>query len=577
MLPGELRVIGEAAHLFPGPEGAEGGVGGIRRGLADIEGLGVGSPVAGDPAQRYGAFRLAAPFPDQGKRAVCEEIGELRGLERRAAEALAFHRDPRQHRAGDRIAETPDRILCLRGIRHHETLVPGDVCEAFDEVAVDAAADAKRKHVGALRAAADELEGLRLRVDKAVGDEDERAGNVLFRGQGDGGLQTLDEFRAAPAAVAREQGDGFFDVRGICRKRGRGEHLAIAGEEHDIERVGGPQAADEFMEKRLRQADREAVHRARDIDEENVVAGRDVALADRCRRLDLEQEEIFVLPFMQQQAGSDFLIRQPVAHDEIPVRRGGGESQGGAALVEVGDLRIVLLAGEGAQRQRGGDLQVHREARWGFPGIPEMGVCGECLRLALAGVARPDGGGQDEFVGAVHGLDELAVAQGQRDHIAGHDAGDFHLEEVGALLAQQAGGLVLRFGFLELPFCLCLLPDLGRQHPLADGHRHPVHRRPRGGGEKVGRVDGSLAVVRVGLGQGDLRDGSGDRDLRVAILQREDIRPVISVDLEIGGGGFHGYGEERCRRDREGQAGCSERFHHLRTVTGLCEVMMTVP
>ena len=86
-----------------------------------------------------------------------------------------------------------------------------------------------------------------------------------------------------------------------------------------------------------------------------------------------------------------------------------------------------------------------------------------------------------------------------------------------------------------LPPGLLPLFDLRPDHPLADRHRHAVHRRPRGPGEDVDCLERMLPVVPVDLRHLHAGDHPDDVHRRRRGLEREPIGGrVVALDEEIG-------------------------------------------
>ena len=76
--------------------------------------------------------------------------------------------------------------------------------------------------------------------------------------------------------------------------------------------------------------------------------------------------------------------------------------------------------------------------------------------------------------------------------------------------------------------------DPGHGAHVADGHRHAVHRRPRGGREDVADVNGPRSVILVDLPDGHVRDHAGDRDVDPRVFQWQTIdRRVSAFDEEV--------------------------------------------
>src|SRR5687767_8387753 len=70
--------------------------------------------------------------------------------------------------------------------------------------------------------------------------------------------------------------------------RRRGHHSRSAREENDVEGIGRLQLTDQVLQDFLRRIEWETTHRARHIDDEDVLARRNLAGGDSGRRLDGE-------------------------------------------------------------------------------------------------------------------------------------------------------------------------------------------------------------------------------------------------------------------------------------------------
>ena len=154
--------------------------------------------------------------------------------------------------------------------------------------------------------------------------------------------------------------------------------------------------------------------------------------------------------------------------------------------------------------------------------------------FALFGVPRSNDRRVDEFVHAVGRDEQLGVLELDDDGVARQDVGQLHREHVGAALFQQRGVLALALGRVEFTRCPLALLDRGHGAHVADGHRHPVDRRPRRRGEDVAGVDGPRAAILVHLPDGHICNHAGDRDIDARVLQRQPVDGGISTfDEEV--------------------------------------------
>jgi hypothetical protein len=266
--------------------------------------------------------------------------------------------------------------------------------------------------------------------------------------------------------------------------------------------------------------EREAVHRTRHVEEEDVLARRDLLGRRPLRRLHHQREKILRLrpaPLPQQETALDLVPGQPVAEHEVAV------AAARPRQLDVGAVRR-RVAHRHLVRRRGQLLDPD-------PGL-EVNLDVEPIRLRRpsgqvrvrhplvfrwirpAGVARPDDRWVDELVGGLVGHQHLGVVHLHRDAIARHDVGDVHGEDVGALLLEQRRPLPLASRRLVAGASGRPPIDLRLDHPPANLHPHPVHSRSRRSGEHIHRLDRRLPPVLEQLMHLHAGNDAGDRHVR---------------------------------------------------------------
>ena len=425
-----------------------------------------------------------------------------------------------------------DEGLALAGARH-----------AFDEMAVHARADAEREHVELVEVLADEAEHLGLDAHVAVGHEDHAARHLLGLGQRGHALERGHDLGAAATAHLVDRADGLLDVGARGRHRGGREHAAAAGEEHHVEGVARAQAADEVAQQHLGGVQRIAVHRARDVDHEDVVARVDLARRHRLRRLDHREEEVLIalaFPAVEHQARLDAVTGQAVVQDEVAVVRrlvGGFERNRGMRAAEAIDHHLVRRRGDllhherRVERHPQGEGRVRRDTLLQVRTADGPAVVGRSCRAV---VARAHHRREDERVLRVGRAQQLGVAQLHRHVVAGQDVGHVHLEDVGPALLEQRTRLALALGGLVLDARRFLFLDAGGEHPLAERHLHRVDGRLRRAREHIPRLDRPLAFVPVVLRHRDVGDHAGDLHVDRGRLERQPVGAgLAAVDGEI--------------------------------------------
>src|SRR6185503_7088133 len=91
------------------------------------------------------------------------------------------------------------------------------------------------------------------------------------------------------------------------------------GKEHHIEEIGRTQFPDQVLEQSLRRVQREAFHRARDVDHEDVFTRRNRVGRNSLRWLGHVKKEILVAALEEQQARSNLIAGQTIAQDKISI------------------------------------------------------------------------------------------------------------------------------------------------------------------------------------------------------------------------------------------------------------------
>ena len=300
--------------------------------------------------------------------------------------------------------------------------------------------------------------------------------------------------------------------------------------------------ADQVGEELLRDLERVPVHRARHVHDEDVVAGRNLLGGHVPGRLRHEQEKVLVLALPEQQAGLDRRAAEGVLEDEVAVaavRLGRVEGDGGDRGTVERHRGPVRRAGHPLDRHPGRERGLDVEGVRGRlalvvvrVGDPALGVGGP--RRGAVGVARSHYRGVDELVHALRGDEQLGVAERDVDLVAGEDIGDVHLEDVRALLLQQARGAALAAGLLVVGARLLPLLDHRLDRARADLLGHCVDGGAGRAGEDVDRLECALPLVHVDLRHGDVGDHAGDADGGGGGLQRQAVhRGVLALDEEV--------------------------------------------
>ncbi len=517
---------------------------------------------------QFGALGLAAPLAPQHHRPATQHVGQRGRLDVVDLQSFEVRLQVGEHRRVDHAAQPLGLRRGLIRLGDDKGFALAGTRQAFDQVAVDRRADAEGEHVGLRQVAPHELEHLVLDADVAIGDDDHAARHVGRLGQRGHAAQRRHDLGAAAAAHAVDRLQRAVDVGARGRHRVVRQHAVAAGEQHHVEGVARPQAADQLAQQQLGRLQRIAVHRARDVDHEDVVARIDLRRRDGLRRLDQREEEVLgarrIRRAVQHQPGGGALARQAVLEDEVAVvaRLVVAECQLHRAAAEALRLHPVRHRMHVGDRQRRVDVHVQLEAgARGHAGHEVRGgrqraVVGRhgrraAGRRALPGPALPSGDGhrgcprgrhitraddrrKHEAVGAGVGCDEFGVAQLDPHVVTGQDVGHVHREHVGPLLLEQRGGLALAPGAFVFEPCALFLADLRDDLPLAHAHRHRVHRRAGRAREDVTRLDRALAFVAVALRQRDIGDHAGDAHVDAGALQRQRVqRGVVALDVEV--------------------------------------------
>jgi len=126
------------------------------------------------------------------------------------------------------------------------------------------------------------------------------------------------------------------------------------------------------------------------------------------------------------------------------------------------------------------------------------------------------------------------------------------------VLFEQGAGPALALRGVVLDARRLLLLDARRQQPLAQAHRHRMHRGLRRTGKDVARLDRPLALVAVVLGHRHIGDHAGDAHVHRGGLQRQAVEPgLVAVHEEVRafGGCRVGVVGLRGRREHQQQRG----------------------
>ena len=468
---------------------------------------------------------------------------------------VELHADAGQHRLLDVAAEQARLLGGGFRLEHEERLALAGARQAVDQEAVDRGTDAEREQVGAAELRAYQVEGFFLDRDVAIGDDNEGARAAQIAGHGQRAAQRWQQLGAAAAGLAVDEADRAGDVLLGGGQRLRMQQRVATSERNDVEGVARAQPANQIAQQRLGGVQRKAVHRARHVDDEHVLARHHVGAGHPRRRLRHQQEEVLVVrpgAALHQHAGADCRAGEPVVDDDIAVGMCAAGVQHEPRLIRSdarhGDrMRGRADAGNRQRRdharlQRKGVFRRHAGAgeRLGDPRVALVAL-GRCRGRPLAAgtavsaavVARPDDRRKHESVGALGRHEGLGIAQVDRNLVARHHVGDRHREYVGPLLFEQRRALALALGLREFGARLLLLADLRIDDPVADTQPQCVDRGARRGWEHIARLDRRLALVAVHLRDHNIGDDAADGHVGAGALQRQRLVSGGTVDHEV--------------------------------------------
>ena len=153
-----------------------------------------------------------APLAEHHDRPLGEQIGLRGGLDIVGIEVLKVHAHIREHGALDVLTKALRFGSGLFRLRHDERLAATSARHAFDQVAIDAAADAKRKHVGVAQVLLDQLERAALLRDVSVGHEHHAARAAGRARQRQHALQRGFELGAAAAVLIIDERQRSLEI-----------------------------------------------------------------------------------------------------------------------------------------------------------------------------------------------------------------------------------------------------------------------------------------------------------------------------------------------------------------------------
>ena len=334
------------------------------------------------------------------------------------------------------------------------------------------------------------------------------------------------------------------------------------------------------------------MHRARDVDDEDVVARVDLRRWHRLRRLDQREKKVLLVAAVQHQTRLDAVAGEAIAEDEIAVVRrtvgAGFQRHTGMRAADAIDVDVVRRRDDllDCERRVERELQVERHRRVDavrvVRGVDPTLVGCRALRTV---VARPDHGRKHETVLRIVRRQELGVAQLDRHVVARHDVGDVHLEYVGPLLLEQRARLAFLLRRVVFDSRLLLLADSRGEEALAKANVHRVDGGLRRARKHVARFDRPLAFVAVVLRHGHVGDHAGDPHIDLGRLERQPVGAgVIAVDEEVRALGLRRFRvigmrrradhqQQRCHdRHRNAQqhaAGAAQRAHGVEQSHGV--------
>ena len=288
--------------------------------------------------------RAASPLSEDDNRTAGEQIRDCPRLHIVGVESVERHVDAGEDGRVDVASEPRRRFRRLAGLCHDERLPEPRASDALDEESIHAAADTKGEDIDIVSLGAHVVEHVRFRLDVAVGHQDDAARRLPLTRDRDRPLKRGQQPRPATTLLLPDELERTYEIGTRRRHRTWRERGGAVGKHDDVERVGGSKHVCEVAHQFLRRVQREAVHRSRHVEDEDVLARRHFVGLDHPRRFRHEQEEVFAPALIQQKARGNLLTGQSVAKDEVPIARqsvGLGERDLRASRAARADVHLV--------------------------------------------------------------------------------------------------------------------------------------------------------------------------------------------------------------------------------------------
>ncbi len=113
-----------------------------------------------------------------------------------------------------------------------------------------------------------------LARDITIGYQHNAARDAVLSRQRHRFLHRCEQLRAAATALLFNQTNRASDVLLVRLQRLRRKHRSITGKENYVEQVSRPQVSDQVFEQPLGRVQRKTFHRARNVNDEDVLARR---------------------------------------------------------------------------------------------------------------------------------------------------------------------------------------------------------------------------------------------------------------------------------------------------------------
>ena len=228
---------------------------------ADVHGL-LDGAIGRVAFQDQPSLGLTAPFAKHDHRALGQQVGQVAWLH--VVHVQAFHAQLHigQYRGFDHGLEPGCLFGSLCGFGDDERLTHAGAGQAFHQVAVDAGANAERKHIGLGQVVAHQVKSFALHGHITIGHHHYSARHIGGLGFGIDALQGGDQLGAAATTHLVDGAHGLFDIGLGGWHRALVQKAVAAGEQQHVEGVAGAQVANQLTQQRLGCVQRKAVHGA---------------------------------------------------------------------------------------------------------------------------------------------------------------------------------------------------------------------------------------------------------------------------------------------------------------------------